>query len=113
MVKYYKDPLDRIFFALADKTRRSIVQELNSGIKTAKELAEPFMMSLPAISKHLKVLEMAKLIKREKRGRQHFFSLQAEGLEAVSNWSEFFDTFWNQNLDNLETYINKKENIDE
>jgi len=79
--------------------------ELKSGFKTATELAEPFSMSLPAISKHLKILELAKLIKREKRGRQHFFSLNKQGLDHVSDWSSFFEDFWSESFRNLDHYL--------
>jgi DNA-binding transcriptional ArsR family regulator len=106
MVKYYQDQLDYVFFALADKTRREILLDLRGGFKTAQELASPHSISLPAISKHLKVLERATLLRREKRGRQHFFSLEKESLKSVTDWVGFFEHFWSAKFDSLEKYLN-------
>ncbi len=105
MVKYYEAPLDYVFFALADNTRRSILLELKDGLKSAQELAAPFSISLAAISKHLKILERAKLLRREIRGRNHYFHLQREGLQSVVDWSAFFEEFWSENLDSLDKYL--------
>lgn len=105
MVKYYQDELDQVFFALADSTRRGILLNVRNELKTARELAAPYDMSLPAISKHLKVLEKAKLLKREVRGRQHFFKLRAQRFKEVHEWSAFYLDFWNEKLDNLEHFL--------
>ena len=105
MVKYYQEPLDYVFFALADSTRRSILLELKKNFKTAQELAAPYSISLPAISKHLKILERAKLLKREIRGRNHYFHLQNEGLQSVVEWAAFFEEFWSENLDSLDKFL--------
>lgn len=108
MVKYYKEPLDYVFFALADRTRRSILLELKKGFKTAQELAAPFSISLPAISKHLKILEQANFLKREIRGRHHYFHLQNENFQSVVDWVGFFEEFWVENLNNLDTFLQEK-----
>jgi len=105
MVKYYKEPLDYVFFALADCTRRRMLVDLKKGYKTAQELAAPFTISLPAISKHLKILEKARLLKREIRGRQHYFHLQSESFRSVTDWTAFFEEFWSENLDNLSNFL--------
>lgn len=105
MVKYYEEPLDYVFFALADKTRRQILLDLKKGFKTAQELAAPFSISLAAISKHLKILERAKLLKRDIRGRHHYFYLHEDGLQSVTNWTTYFEGFWNENLDNLDEFL--------
>ncbi len=105
MVKYYEEPLDYVFFALADNTRRCILLDLKKGYKTAQELAAPFTISLPAISKHLKILEKAKLLKREVKGRQHYFYLQSESFRSVDDWTSFFEEFWTENLENLDNLL--------
>ncbi len=107
MVKYYEEPLDYVFFALADSTRRQILLDLKKDYKTAQELAAPFAISFPAISKHLKILERANLLKREIRGRNHYFHLQKESLRSIVDWVEFFEEFWSENLDNLDDFLNK------
>ena len=101
MVKYNEEQLDQVFKALADPTRRSIMQRLIQGDALVTDLAEPFDMSLPAITKHLNVLESAGLLIREKRGRERHCSLNAEPLQQASGWIEIYRQFWEQRLDKL------------
>lgn len=109
MVKHYSEQLDRTFFALSDPTRRAIIGSLASkGACSVLELAEPFQMSLPAISKHLKLLESANLITRQVRGRVHYLSLSAEPMSEANAWIEAYKRFWNQQLDSFQQYIEAK-----
>ena len=101
MVKYNDEQLDQIFRALADPTRRAIMQRLIQGDALVTDLARPFDMSLPAITKHLNVLESAGLLIREKRGRERHCSLNAEPLQQASGWIEVYRQFWEQRLDKL------------
>lgn len=99
------DRLDLIFRALGDRTRRALLARLAQGPAKVTELAEPFAMSLPAVSKHLKVLERAELVARSVDGRVHRCSLRPETLETVSDWLEFYRVFWQDNLDALARYV--------
>jgi DNA-binding transcriptional ArsR family regulator len=99
------DALTRTFAALADPTRRAILARLASGEASVTELAEPFDMSLPAISKHLKVLERAGLITRGREAQWRPCRLEAEPLKSASEWLEHYRAFWEQSLDRLETYL--------
>jgi DNA-binding transcriptional ArsR family regulator len=99
------DPLTRTFSALADPTRRAILARLASGEASVTELAEPFAMSLPAISKHLKVLERAGLITRGREAQWRPCRLQAQPLKGASDWLEHYRIFWEQSLDRLEDYL--------
>ena len=105
MVNYLTKRLDATFSALADPTRRAIVQRLAEGSATIKELARPFHVSLPAISKHLRVLENAGLLKRRKQGRTHHCRLNTDRLEEAGKWIERYRTFWEQRFDALDTYL--------
>lgn len=106
MVKHYSEQLDRTFFALSDPTRRAIIGSLASkGSCSVLELAQPFQMSLPAISKHLKLLENANLVTREVKGRVHYLSLSAEPMSEANEWIEAYKRFWNQQLDSFQQYI--------
>jgi len=97
--------LDSIFHALADSTRRGILTQLAQGEAVVTELAEPYDMSLAAISKHLTVLEKAELIKRHKDGRIRRCELQAAPLETAADWITFYKQFWDAQLDSLENYL--------
>src|SRR6202012_4189433 len=99
------DPLTRTFSALADPTRRAILARLASGEASVTELAEPFAMSLPAISKHLKVLERAGLVARGREAQWRPCRLEARPLKSVSDWLEHYREFWDQSLDRLEVYV--------
>src|SRR3954451_7700414 len=93
------DQLDRTFAALADPTRRAILARLASGAASVTELAEPFEMSLPAVSKHLKVLESAGLITRGREAQWRPCRLEAEPLKNAADWLEEYRRFWEQSFD--------------
>jgi DNA-binding transcriptional ArsR family regulator len=99
------DTLSAIFSALADPTRRAILSKLTSGQASVTELAEPFEMSMPAITKHLKVLEKAGLIERGKEAQWRPCRLRAEPLREIGDWVERYRTFWEQSLDRLDAYL--------
>jgi DNA-binding transcriptional ArsR family regulator len=99
------DRLDSTFAALADPTRRAILARLASGETSVSELAEPFAMSLPAISKHLKVLQRAGLIERGREAQWRPCRLAAAPLKDASDWLEHYRRFWEESLDRLEEYL--------
>ncbi len=105
MVKYSPRTLDRTFAALADPTRRRILAHLARGNHCVTDLARPHAMSLPAISKHLRVLEKAGLLRRRRYGRVHTMQLQAEPLQQAANWVEEYRKFWEGSLDRLADYL--------
>ncbi len=105
MVKYRADELDSTFSALSDPTRRAILARLAEGEAQVTELAEPFGMSLPAVSKHLKVLENANLIRRHKDGRIHRFTVNPKPIGTAKTWIETYQRFWEQQLDSLASYL--------
>ena len=98
------DNLSLIFAALADPTRRAILARLASGEMTVTELAEPFDMSLPAISKHLKVLERAGLIERRREAQWRLARLEVAPLKDASDWLATYRRFWDESLDRLDEY---------
>ena len=100
-----QDHLSATFAALADPTRRAILARLASGKSSVTELAEPFEMSLPAISKHLKVLERAGLIARGREAQWRPCQLAAGPLKDASQWLEHYRKFWEQSFDRLEDYL--------
>ncbi len=108
MVKYHSDPLNAVFSALADPTRRAILARLALGESTVSELAEPFDMSLPAVSKHLKVLEGAGLLTRARQGRVHRCQLDGRPMREAADWIEHYRAFWDGRLDALAAYLDKK-----
>jgi len=99
------DPLSLTLAALADPTRRAILARLSTGEATVNELAEPFAMSLPAVSKHLKVLERAKLISRGRSAQWRPCRLEPEPLKAVDDWLGDYRKLWEQRFDRLEEYL--------
>ena len=99
------DPLSATFAALADPTRRAILTRLTSGEASVTELAEPFEMSLPAVSKHLKVLERAGLISRSRDAQWRPCRLDAGPLKEVSDWVESYRRFWEQSFERLDHYL--------
>jgi DNA-binding transcriptional ArsR family regulator len=105
MVNYLARELDATFGALADPTRRAILARLARGEAMVKELAEPFQMSLPAISKHLRVLEAAGLLKREIDGRVHHCRLSAGAMKDAVAWIEQYRGFWEAQFDALAKYL--------
>lgn len=100
------DTLDSTFAALADPTRRTILARLSRGEATVTELAEPFEMSLPAVSKHLKVLERAGLIARGRRAQSRPCQLEAAPLREAADWVGQYRRFWQQSFDSLDEYLN-------
>ncbi len=101
--------LDHTLTALADPTRRAILRRLSSGEARVTEVARPFSMSLNAISKHILVLERAKLVKRRKVGREHFISYRSEPLDAAAKWIDETRNFWASRLDNLEQLLREED----
>ena len=101
------DRLDRTFAALADPTRRAILARLATGETTVTELAEPFEMTLPAISKHLKVLERAGLISRSRERQWRPARLEGGPLRDVAEWTERYRRFWEQSYERLDEYLDE------
>ena len=101
------DQLSRTFGALADPTRRAILSRLASGEASVTQLAEPFSMSMPAISKHLKVLERAGLISRGKEAQWRPCRLEAAPLQDVAVWVDHYQRFWEESFDRLEAYLHQ------
>lgn len=99
------DPLSETLFALADPTRRAILARLSEGEATVNELAAPFDISLPAVSKHLKVLERARLISRGRTAQWRPCRLEPEPLKAVDGWLGDYRRLWEHRLDRLEDYL--------
>ncbi|ETR74853.1 ArsR family transcriptional regulator [Afipia sp. P52-10] len=97
--------LDLTFAALADPTRRAIIARLASGEASVSELAQPFAMSQPAISKHLKVLEHAGLISRSREAQKRPCKIEAARLQEANQWLERYSAFWNASLDRLELML--------
>jgi DNA-binding transcriptional ArsR family regulator len=104
------DRLSSTFAALADPTRRAILARLSSGALSVTELAEPFAMSLPAVSKHLKVLERAGLIARGRSAQWRPCRLEASPLKNVSDWVSEYRRFWEQSFDRLDDYLRELKN---
>lgn len=94
-----------IFQAIADPTRRAILDQLRDGEQSVKQLAEPFDMSMPAISQHLQVLGEAGLVQVRKVGRQRLYRLNPEPLKEVSDWVNPYEQFWQEKLDALGKYL--------
>jgi DNA-binding transcriptional ArsR family regulator len=106
MVKY-SATLDRTFAALADPTRRRILARLAQGHQRVTDLARPYAMSLPAVSKHLRVLENAGLLRRRRYGRVHEIQLEAKPLKQAAQWVEEYRKFWEGSLDRLAAFLEK------
>ena len=105
MVDKYSDRLDEVFRALADPTRRAMLNDLAAGPCTVGELAAPFDISLAGASKHIQVLERAGLIRREVQGRVHTCSLDAGPLHMGAEWMRHYERFWTRKLDALEALL--------
>jgi DNA-binding transcriptional ArsR family regulator len=101
----FNSRLDETFFALADPTRRAILARLALGETTVSNLARPFPISLPAISRHLRVLEEARLLRRRKVGREHHCALDPAALREASVWIDEYRKFWTARLDSLERFL--------
>ena len=102
-----EDRLDKTFGALANSTRRAILARLAKGEATVNELAEPFNMSLPAISKHIKVLERAGLITQGQKAQYRPCSIDVTPLQEISKWTEQYRPIWEESFDRMENYINQ------
>ncbi|MEO6512848.1 MAG: metalloregulator ArsR/SmtB family transcription factor [Nocardioides sp.] len=100
-----RDPLSMVFAALADPTRRAILARLKRGPASVGELGEPFAMSGPAVSKHLRVLEKAGLVSRARVAQSRPATLEAAPLEQVAAWTEEFRQFWDERFDRLDDYL--------
>ncbi len=118
MVDYRREPasptkgLDLAFGALSDPTRRAILQRLQRGPATVGEVAAPFEMSLNAVSKHVRVLEGAGLLRRDVQGREHRLSLEARPLKSVARFVEGYADFWEGRLDALADHLESKKESD-
>src|SRR5690242_13081319 len=108
MVKYPSVALSRTFAALADPTRRQILAHLSRGDRRVTDLAKPHAMSLPAVSKHLRVLEKAGLLRRRRYGRVHEMQLDVSSLKKAAQWVEKYRKFWEGSLDRLAEYLEKE-----
>ncbi|MFA9441203.1 ArsR/SmtB family transcription factor [Uliginosibacterium sp. sgz301328] len=105
MVEYNSPPLDDVFHALADGTRRAMLRTLADRPASIGELASPFEISLAAASKHIKVLERAGLVQRTVQGRTHICALNAAPLHAGMEWMRHYEKFWTERLDLLESLL--------
>jgi len=105
MVKCSSPSLSRTFAALADPTRRRILQHLAGGDHCVTDLARPYRMSLPAVSKHLRVLESAGLVRRKHHGRVHRMKLEARPMQQAQAWIEEYRKFWEESFDRLDEYL--------
>lgn len=113
MVELQTSHMNSVFHALGDDTRRSILRTLAAGERTIGQLAEPFDISLAAASKHIKVLESAGLIRRRVDGRTHFCRLDPGPLARAHEWLGFYERFWNDRLDVLETLLREEDSTEE
>ncbi len=104
---HQQDQLSSTFAALADPTRRAILARLATGESSVTEIAEPFDMSLPAITKHLKVLERAGLISRSRDAQWRPCKLEAKPLQQAADWVEQYRKFWEESIDRLEDYLSE------
>jgi DNA-binding transcriptional ArsR family regulator len=111
MVEYKHVELDAIFHALGDATRRQMLRELAKGERTVGQLAEPFAMSLAAASKHIKVLESAKLIGRRIKGRTHFCQLAPGQLATAHQWLGYYEQFWTDHLNVLDRLLREEDAV--
>jgi DNA-binding transcriptional ArsR family regulator len=109
MVEQEASPLDAVFRALADPTRRAMVRRLAAGEATIGGLAAPFRMSLAAASKHVKVLEAAGLVRRRVAGRSHWCRLEPAPLAAAETWLRRYERLWTENFDALDAVLNAAE----
>ena len=97
--------MDQTFKALADPTRRALLAQVALGPSRVTELAAPYPISLNSVSKHLRVLETAGLVRRQVRGREHWFEFQQDSLQGAADWVGSMLEFWNGRLDSLERYL--------
>lgn len=109
MVNNNSTQLNHLFSALADPTRRAMLGRLAQKQMTVKELSAPFSISKPAISKHLKILERAGLLRRDVDGRVHHCQLQVGPLRDAADWVSHFEQFWNDKFDALEEFLHEED----
>lgn len=109
MVDQITPPLDTVFHALGDATRRSMLHDLAAGERTVGQLAAPFAISLAAASKHIKALERAGLIRREVRGRTHYCRLDPGPLAGAHDWLTFYERFWTDRLAVLDRLLREQD----
>jgi DNA-binding transcriptional ArsR family regulator len=109
MVKSPAPDLDRVFHALAHPTRREILHQLARRERSVTQLARPHRMSLVAVSKHLKVLERARLVRRRKDGSFHYLRLDAEALQSADEWLRRYEQFWNPRLEALTQLLEQED----
>jgi DNA-binding transcriptional ArsR family regulator len=109
MVEQSSPELDLVFHALADGTRRTLLNTIAQRKLSVGELAAPYAMSLAAVSKHLDVLERASLIRRERQGKSRIVSLHPRPLEAANDWLAFYNQYWSDGLDRLQATLEEKE----
>lgn len=110
MAKYiipHNPSIDIVFHALSDPTRRDILERLSQKNLTMSEVAHSYDFSFPTITKHVAVLQKAKLVKKEKRGRENMLSLKYENLKVASDYVAFYKKYWSDQLANLETFLEK------
>jgi len=105
MVKYNEETLNDVFQVLSDPTRREIIRRLAAGETTVMNLAKPFEMSLPAVSKHLKVMEKAGLVSVRKEGTFRYYALNPRGVENAHEWLAELKNFWTEQIVNLEQFL--------
>ena len=105
MVNYKEHQLNLIFSALSDPTRRAMIARLRETEMSVAELSKPFDMTKSAITKHVKILENAGLLKRRISGRVHHCRLEAQALQEANEWLQFYESFWNDKLDALEVFL--------
>jgi len=111
MVKYSDDELDTVFAALSDRTRRHVLEALSGGERSVTELAAEHEMTLPGFMKHLRVLEDAGLVAREKEGRVVSCELSAQPMKAASHWMSRYEKFWTEKLDSLARYLYQQKEL--
>jgi len=109
MVELSNRALDSVFHALSDATRRAILRDCGVEGKAVGELAKPYRMSLAAVSKHVQVLERAELVARERRGQFQIVRLNPKSLRAAQDWLAFYETFWTERLDALQSHLERPE----
>ena len=105
--------LDHVLTAISDPTRRAILDRLARGPARVTDVAEPFEMSLAAVSKHVRMLERAGLVRRARRGREHTLTLDARPLRRVVRWTSRYERFWNERLDQFQQYFRDKKKAKE
>ncbi len=105
MVKYLEDDLDRVFFTLSDPTRRRLAEVLSDGEKTLSDLARPFHMTMPAVMKHIAVMEKSGILRTEKRGRTRYCRLEPKRFDDAQAWLAQTSRLWTDRLSSLNRYL--------